>query len=229
VLFSHEAVVAELSRGFECAWTSVRPVPRATFDFGDGRRLERTLRGNVATLFCTAGGEVFDAAAGLSSPEDYLARLRSARELFDELRRLEEQGAGRAALERTVARVHEGRAARDPGPRRGREASTADLSKRLIERPLEAAILAPLPAELASPSRLAEGVLEDPLVAALAADVEHNRARRDPAIRALLSAAPLVPHAELGPRIYRDVLGIDLADPYLGLAPLVLGGEVGRR
>ena len=40
MLFSQPELAAFLSATFECAWESVRPVPHATIDFGDGRTLE---------------------------------------------------------------------------------------------------------------------------------------------------------------------------------------------
>src|SRR5262245_58426354 len=73
-----------MGNDFECAWQSVRPVPRVTIDFGDGRTLERTLHGNVATFFCTAEGRVFDVAPGVGTPEDFLARLAQASALYQE-------------------------------------------------------------------------------------------------------------------------------------------------
>lgn len=63
---------------FAAAWQSMRPVPRLTIDFGDGRKLERTLRGNIATYLCTSDGHVIDVVPGLCDPATFLARLREA-------------------------------------------------------------------------------------------------------------------------------------------------------
>src|SRR5262245_47980613 len=67
-----------MSSSFECAWESVRPVPRVSIDFGDGHTLERTLHGNVVTYFCTPEGEVFDLVPGLVDPREYVRRLEQA-------------------------------------------------------------------------------------------------------------------------------------------------------
>ena len=42
------------------------------------------------------------------------------------------------------------------------------------------------------------------------------------------SGSPLARPAEIQGLVYRELLHVDLDDPYLGLAPDVLGGELGR-
>ena len=59
-------------------------------------------------------------------------------------------------------------------------------------------------------------------------DTAYNKRVRYPAVRALLAGRPLSSPAGWTEELFRDVLGVDLADPYLGLAPYVLGGEEGR-
>ncbi len=49
-------------------WQSVRPVPRVTIDFGDGRKLERTLTGNSAHYVLASDGTPLDVLPGLYSP-----------------------------------------------------------------------------------------------------------------------------------------------------------------
>src|SRR5262245_27331810 len=56
----------------------MRPVPRLSIDYGDGRKLERTLRGNVATYLCTSDGHVPYIVPGLCDPQTFLARLQDA-------------------------------------------------------------------------------------------------------------------------------------------------------
>jgi hypothetical protein len=43
VLYPNDEVSAVLRDRFVLHWRSVRPVPTVTIDFGDGRKLERTL------------------------------------------------------------------------------------------------------------------------------------------------------------------------------------------
>ena len=46
VLYANAAISNELRNNWILHWESVRPVPKITIDFGDGRKLERTITGN---------------------------------------------------------------------------------------------------------------------------------------------------------------------------------------
>ncbi len=50
----------------------------------------------------------------------------------------------------------------------------------------------------------------------------------DPRLHALLADHPFEQPSFYTKKLYKDVLDVDLDDPYLGLAPYVLGGEPGR-
>jgi hypothetical protein len=65
-------------------WQSVRPVPRVTIDFGDGRKLERTLTGNSAHYVLTSHGEPLDVLPGLYAPKAFLGWLTRSQELHNE-------------------------------------------------------------------------------------------------------------------------------------------------
>jgi hypothetical protein len=54
------------------------------------------------------------------------------------------------------------------------------------------------------------------------------RARGYRAAHEFLAERALATPADLTREVYRELLHVDLDDPYLGLAPDVLGGEVGR-
>ncbi|OUL34211.1 hypothetical protein BV372_14675 [Nostoc sp. T09] len=56
-------------------WQSVRPVPKVTVDFGDGRKLERTLTGNSIHYILDNSGEPVDAIPGLYGPQAFLRQL----------------------------------------------------------------------------------------------------------------------------------------------------------
>src|SRR5690606_28767339 len=45
-LYPNPQVSSYLRENFVLHWKSVRPVPRVTIDFGDGRKVERTVTGN---------------------------------------------------------------------------------------------------------------------------------------------------------------------------------------
>jgi hypothetical protein len=57
-------------------WQSVRPVPKVTVDFGDGRTLERTLTGNSIHYILAASGQPLEAIPGLYGPQAFLRQLR---------------------------------------------------------------------------------------------------------------------------------------------------------
>jgi hypothetical protein len=50
-------------------------VPKVTIDFGDGRKLERTVTGNSAHYILTPDGEVVDCLPGLYGPQAFLNKL----------------------------------------------------------------------------------------------------------------------------------------------------------
>src|SRR2546422_6574411 len=88
----------------------VRPVPQVTIEFGDGRKLKRTLGGNTVMEICLPDGRVVDSFPGLYTPEDL---LKEAGETLELVRKL---GAG-PADDRVTAQViawHQARFAAPP-------------------------------------------------------------------------------------------------------------------
>ena len=86
VLYPNAAVSAMLRERFVLHWQSVRPAPRVTIDFGDGRKLERTITGNSIHYILDPEGEILDALPGLYGPQAFLRQLTSARALGERLR-----------------------------------------------------------------------------------------------------------------------------------------------
>jgi hypothetical protein len=87
-LYANADVSKLLRERFVLHWKSVRPVPRVTIDFGDGRKLERTLTGNSIHYVLAADGQIIDALPGLYGPAAFLQHLnqtllteKAAREL----------------------------------------------------------------------------------------------------------------------------------------------------
>jgi hypothetical protein len=74
-LYTNEEISNYLRDHFVLHWKSVRPVPRVTIDFGDGRKLERTLTGNSAHYVLTSEGQPLDVLPGLYSPSAFRAWL----------------------------------------------------------------------------------------------------------------------------------------------------------
>lgn len=57
-------------------WQSVRPVPKVTVDFGDGRKLERTITGNSIHYVLNPDGQVLEALPGLYGAGAFLKHLQ---------------------------------------------------------------------------------------------------------------------------------------------------------
>lgn len=236
-----------VQENYAAAWESMRPVPRMTIDFGEGRRLERTMRGNVATWLCAPDGRVIDVVPGLCEPKAFLERLTAAVELarvytvdrsqFEARYQLLHRAATlvpSVALGVDAVKLElEPVATTIGGEERGLD---LDLGKSLVESPRtdgtpraesspraprmdlsKIAIEAPVRVDRVARQTLSsDGGL-------LALDSAANRLRRDPLARALLLERAWTPR-ELERRLFRDVLHVDLDDPWLGLADGPFGG-----
>jgi hypothetical protein len=80
LLYSNSEISKYLRENYVLHWKSVRPAPKVTIDFGDGRRIERTLTGNSIHYILDEDGEVIDAIPGLYSPSGFLKYITQARE-----------------------------------------------------------------------------------------------------------------------------------------------------
>jgi hypothetical protein len=81
MLYANEQVSNLLRERFVLHWQSVRPVPKLTIDFGDGRKMERTLTGNSIHYVLDSEGRVIDALPGMYGPGAFrreLERISSA-------------------------------------------------------------------------------------------------------------------------------------------------------
>ena len=85
VLYPNAEVSAALRDRFVLHWQSVRPVPTVTIDFGDGRKLERTLTGNSIHYILDSQARTIDALPGLYGPKAFLRGLANAETVFNSL------------------------------------------------------------------------------------------------------------------------------------------------
>jgi hypothetical protein len=85
VLYPNAEVSSALRERFVLHWESVRPVPTVTIDFGDGRKLERTLTGNSIHYILDSDGRPIEALPGLYGPKAFLRGLANAETLFKSL------------------------------------------------------------------------------------------------------------------------------------------------
>ena len=95
VLYPNAEVASVLRERFVLHWHSVRPVPTVTIDFGDGRKLERTLTGNSIHYILDSTARPIDALPGLYGPQAFLRALADAETIHQSI-------AGKNAAERNM-------------------------------------------------------------------------------------------------------------------------------
>lgn len=81
-LYANTEVSKYLRTNYVLHWSSERPVPVMTIDFGDGRTMTRTITGNSIHYILDSEGNVLDAIPGLYSPEAFLKLTTEADELY---------------------------------------------------------------------------------------------------------------------------------------------------
>ena len=219
MLFSDVRIAQIASEGFEPVWQSVRPVPIVTIDFGEGRKIKRTLHGYIATYVCTPSGKVIDVLPGLYTAEVYVQRLLA---LYFEAQSAPKSDKEFATwfAEQQKKRVEAGRKKQPPKPEKK---APRDISKSItIERPVMWALGAPPAVEKVAPEVVA--ALEDEgrlsVWKAMIQDTRINDSQRRRQICGyLLEKGPTAP-ADMTKWLYREVLDSDIDDPWLGLKSL---------
>lgn len=84
-LYANQEISQLLRERFILHWKSVRPVPKVTIDFGDGRKIETTVTGNSIHYVLDYEGSLVDALPGLYGPQAFLRSLESAEQLCKDL------------------------------------------------------------------------------------------------------------------------------------------------
>jgi hypothetical protein len=100
-LYANAEISEALRENYVLHWQSVRPVPKVTIEFGDGRTLVRTLTGNSIHYILTPDGEVVDALPGLYGPSAFLAKIGEG---ISDARRI--AGLPADQRPRTIAHLH---------------------------------------------------------------------------------------------------------------------------
>jgi hypothetical protein len=85
-LYANQDISRFLRERFVLYWSSERPVPRVTIDYGDGRTLVRTTTGNSAHYVLDEEGHVLDALPGLYAPIAFRRELEESLRLVARLR-----------------------------------------------------------------------------------------------------------------------------------------------
>jgi len=106
-LYANKEVSDYLRDHFVLHWKSVRPVPHITVDFGDGRKIERTITGNSIHYVLDAKGEVIDALPGLYGARAFLAEIKNAEQIATQVAHSDPQFRGRLLERYHLARLRE--------------------------------------------------------------------------------------------------------------------------
>jgi len=101
VLYTDPSVSGYLREHYILHWKTVRPAPKITIDFGDGRKLVRTITGNSIHYILDSDGKIVDALPGLYSPVSFYEYLRSSSEFVSGGENSPDQIAGRWFNSRT--------------------------------------------------------------------------------------------------------------------------------
>ena len=158
-LYANREIAPILRDRYVLHWKSERPVPRITVDFGDGRRLERTITGNSIHYVLDANGNPLDALPGLYGPAAFRRWLLESEELAAAL------GRSKAVpLQAVLASFHAGKLS-EASSRWEADRVSAGLSRprRMVpRRPAGSAV----PAAAAMPLTVSKMAVETPLLAA---------------------------------------------------------------
>jgi hypothetical protein len=197
-------------------WSSQRPVPVVTVDFGDGRTMRRSVTGNSIHYVLDSNGRPLDAMPGLYSAHEFIKRLNDSLALAAEKpsdSRLREWHAG------AVQKLEAG-----PPPTMVQEAFAPEV---VVLARAKAAAAAPN-ARVAGLRTMSKVRVEDPLLRVLAAlqtsvaqetiQNEYNLHRQ---IHQWFAAGEPVVRAfePFNDRVYAELFLTPKSDPWLGLAP----------
>ena len=224
MLLSNEEVSHYLRENFTLAWSSVRPVPKVTIDFGNGRTLNRTLKGNTIFQVLRQDGTVLDSLPGVYQPEDFLQELRKSTatlKLSDE-DVLAWHRTGEASLD-TDAMLAK---ATIQGPLLlALEPKETDLALRATEinetkthRSGEIVDVSAKPLSLESVRSTYLDNREDVGAAALEKDSQASLKVLRPAVHQWFANQSTLPTlAECRTPMFQDILKVKIDDPYMGL------------
>jgi hypothetical protein len=208
VLFSNDQVAQLINEQFEPAWQSLRPVPRVTIDFGNGTVVKRTLHGNVATYVCTPEGKVLDILPGIYEPTTYAQELSR---LTEEVHSWQRETVDAETYWR---KYHRSRSRLLSNSLRPPTVASRGASIFATERPTRRTIRSePMPHRATA--------VGTSLNDSLAEDTRINQTTRRLKIHQRLAESGLLTPDEISKWLYREVLGTDLDDPYLGLKELL--------
>jgi len=155
ILYSNAEIARNLRENYILHWKSVRPAPRITIDFGDGRKIERTITGNSIHYILDENSRILDALPGLYSPQEFAKYLNLTKNLhqsvqkrpiylgeFQAMRRWQLLNKWKSDLQRTGVKMSESELPKTSGNSSKTENPTAltaaprAATKMIVELPL---------------------------------------------------------------------------------------------
>ncbi|HUB67705.1 MAG TPA: hypothetical protein VL981_09500 [Candidatus Methylacidiphilales bacterium] len=246
-LYSNARISQMLRDKFILHWESVRPVPIVTIDFGDGRKLMRTITGNSIHYILDTNGRAVDALPGLYGAQTFLTELQSAADAVAQEKQgvtpVAHQGATirrlLAAWKADLSAVSDGNPDLNQANETTLENMTDDTRWRLIaQRHISEASFDPSSSKLilskfptavqAAPLTASKMMVESPMLTALrnmqktvSVDTVRDNYMLRPKILGFLQAseAHRFSLAEINNWVYAQIFLTPKDDPWLGLAP----------
>lgn len=153
LLYPNAEISKYLRDNYILHWRSIRPAPRVTIDFGDGRKIERTITGNSIHYILNEDGTIIDALPGLYSPRAFLKYLVDGRETSKVVGNFPAASRARALMRYRQMSFDQIKQKRDK--------SVAYAKVELKETPVDPTILAAPSALIAAPLATAKMVVTD--------------------------------------------------------------------
>jgi hypothetical protein len=174
VLYADPQIAGLLRDRFVLHWESVRPVPKVTVDFGDGRRLAGTVTGNSIHYVLDSRGRLVDALPGLNGPGAFRRFLERTAAEAGRMAALDDAGYVRELKAYHTARSADVQAAlaedfRQSGAEDPESAAQRTVSSARWAWPVER------PAWRASERALSKMAVEMPILTAVSADAIRMR------------------------------------------------------
>ncbi|MBI3861016.1 MAG: hypothetical protein HY290_03890 [Planctomycetia bacterium] len=243
-LYPHAGVRELLSRRFVLHWQSVRAVPIITIDFGDGRRIRRTITGNSLHLILDNQGRTIDVLPGLYAPAAFAQELEQSAAAAARLAAFDgeqfQQARAEFHRERThqarVAWVNRCRAARlneslptgvDHQPEIWTKVAAIAGEPEVLDATTRRAVIerGP-PAEVAGRQALAKAVTETPvmrLVRNVSRVINEDSVRNEYYLHVQIhnwfaAQKPVPEREDLVRRVYSELFLSPLDDPWYGLS-----------
>lgn len=98
-LYANREISEYLRANYILHWQSVRPVPKVTIDFGDGRKRETTITGNSIHYILDSNGFPVDGLPGLNTPKAFLQWLKISQPVATKSAQLNQAERGKFLLE----------------------------------------------------------------------------------------------------------------------------------